>query len=226
MNRSMQLAADARERSAGSTGLAARPTARASVHGIANAAAGQIRSDVEEVDRGGLLTVRIGGYASLTEHSYLMHDLYGDYEEVITRGAFRSTLLADPLTEFIVNHGAGGKLPMAHTRNGTLDLIEDDNGLNYDAFVDPSRNDVSDLISALKRKDVQEASFKFRITSGQWSPDWSVYRIDVIDLHRGDVSAVNFGANPDATSELRGPAGIDRADDRDALASLLALSVY
>lgn len=143
------------------------------------------------------------GHASVTESPYEMYDMFGPYAEVVSRGAFTETLATSPLVEFTVNHGAGGGIPMAHTRNATLTLSEDETGLYYEASVDPSRTDVAVMLKALERGDLAEASFKFRITSGQWSPDYTEYRINVVDLAGGDVSAVNFGANPAATSALR-----------------------
>ena len=155
------------------------------------------------LERDGLTVAHIGGHASTTEDPYEMYDMFGPYTEIVTAGAFEKTLGAGPLVEFTVNHGHGGGLPMAHTRNSTLDLAEDETGLNYDAFVDPERADVAILLAALERGDMAEASFKFRITSGMWSPDYTEFRINEVDLDGGDVSAVNFGANPAATSGLR-----------------------
>jgi hypothetical protein len=147
------------------------------------------------------------GFASRTEVGYEMYDMYGPYTEVVSLDAFDKTLSTNPLVEYVLNHGRNGGPPMAHTRNGTLVLgVEkagDETGLTYDANVDNSRNDVSDTSKALKRGDLAEASFKFRIVRGQWSPDYTEYRIEEVDLERGDVSAVNFGANPLATSAIR-----------------------
>ena len=33
-------------------------------------------------------------------------------------------------------------------------------------------------------------SFRFFITQGSWSPDWTEYHIDGYDIHRGDVAIV------------------------------------
>lgn len=147
----------------------------------------------------------VGGYASVTEEPYEMWDAFGPYLEVVTAGAFAETLAASPLVEFTVNHGAGGGLPMAHTRNGTLELTEDEIGLRFAATVDPRRSDVADLLSALARGDMAEASFKFRIDVGVWSPDFDFFRINSVDIDHGDVSAVNFGANPAASSQIGAP---------------------
>lgn len=126
--------------------------------------------------------------------------MFGPYTEVVTASAFDNTLAASPLVEFTANHGMGGGIPMAHTRNATLTLQAikdaDETGLWYEASVDTTRIDVSDMVKAMQRGDLAESSFKFRIIRGMWSPDWTEYHIDEVDLHRGDVSAVNFGANP------------------------------
>lgn len=148
----------------------------------------------------------VAGFASVTDTPYEMHDMFGPYTEVVALDAFDATLAADPLVEMTLNHNRGGGLPMAHTRNGTLVLSSvkdgDTTGLWYEGTVDPSRHDVSDMLKAMERGDLAESSFKFSITSGQWSPDFMEYHINAVDLHRGDVSPVNFGANPNATSGL------------------------
>lgn len=168
------------------------------------------RLQIRSTTRNGLKVVQVGGYASTTGQAYEMFDFWGPYTELVSPGSFGETLDASPLVEFTLNHGAGGGIPMAHTRNDTLELGESEEpdedgvtGLRYDAFVDPTRSDVSDMLKALERGDLAEASFKFRITKGSWSPDWTEYHIEGVDLNRGDVSAVNFGANPNATSGLR-----------------------
>lgn len=201
-----RLLAAAAARAAGVAQLSDRPKSRRWCAEEAAGAGVRARlevAQVRELMRDGQTVVAVGGYASVTESGYEMYDWYGPYTEVVSRGAFAGTLAAAPLVEFTVNHGAGGALPMAHTRNGTLELSEDDTGLRYDAFVDPGRADVAVMLSALSRGDLAEASFKFRITRGQWSPDYTEYRIDEVDIDRGDVSAVNFGANPAASSTLR-----------------------
>lgn len=166
------------------------------------------------------------GMASITERGYEMWDMFGPYTEVVSLGAFDKTLAANPLVEFGLNHHRGGGAPMAHTRNGTLVLSVtkegEESGLAYDADVDQTRTDVSDMLKALERGDLAESSFKFRIVAGLWSPDYTEYRIEEVDLDRGDVSAVNFGANPYATSGVRAEAaprvrGVDRVTDADLL---------
>lgn len=144
----------------------------------------------------GAEVVRFVGYASVTDTPYRMWDSFGEYDETVVRTAFGPTLAADPLVEFVPNHGRGGQIPMAHTRNGTLRLVEDDEGLRVEADLDPRRSDVADLLLAIERGDLAEMSFRFVIVRGRWSDDFSEYFIHEVDLERGDVSPVNFGANP------------------------------
>src|SRR5881392_1154106 len=37
------------------------------------------------------------GYASMSERGYTMHDMFGEYTEVVARGAFASSLLREDL---------------------------------------------------------------------------------------------------------------------------------
>jgi hypothetical protein len=61
---------------------------------------------------------------------------------------------------------------------------------------------------------------------GTWSPDYTAYRIEQVDIDRGDVSVVNYGANP-ATGDVHGrrtPTSTStQLDDEQALALSAAL---
>lgn len=155
------------------------------------------------IERNGLQVVPVGGYAYKSETGYEMYDWYGPYTEIVSAGASAKTLAASPRVEYTLNHNKGGGAPMALTENDTLVLGEDETGLDYTAFVDPTRTDVGDMLKAIERRDLTQASFKFWITAGQWSPDYTEFRIVEIDLDGGDVSSVNFGANPTATTGFR-----------------------
>lgn len=172
-------------------------------------------SGLRVIERNGLQVVPVGGYAYKSEAPYQMYDWWGPYSEVVSAGASAKTLSAGPRVEYTLNHNRGGGAPMALTENDTLALLEDETGLDYTAFVDPTRHDVSDMLKALERRDLTQASFKFWITAGQWSPDYTEFRINEIDLDGGDVSSVNFGANPAATTGLRAKTG--GAEQRDVV---------
>ncbi|WP_189389304.1 HK97 family phage prohead protease [Streptomyces sp. SDr-06] len=150
--------------------------------------------DLRALDNGtGGENLRFTGYASVTNTPYEMEDFLGPYTEVIRGGAFAASLAAGADVPFKVNHGG---LTLARTRSGTMRLAEDSRGLHVEADLDPRNPDVQALRSAMERGDLDEMSFAFRVNAQEWSPDWSQRDITDVDLHKGDVSAVNFGANP------------------------------
>lgn len=160
----------------------------------------------------------VQGYASVTEEPYEMWDMFGSYSEVVRAGSFTKTLGETPQVQLLLNHGG---LAMAYTKAGTLRLSEDSTGLHMEADVSTKRSDVSDMLAALGDGSVDEMSFAFRVTRQMWSPDYDQRDISEVDLHRGDVSVVNFGANP-ATSV----GGAMRAADFDHLDEVDARALY
>ncbi len=144
--------------------------------------------------------VRFDGYASVTEQPYEMWDWYGPYEEVVRAGAFRQTLLQSDLdVPFVIVHDQIRR--MARTIMGTLHLEETDHGLHVGADLDTRDSDVAYIVPKLIPNEsghslVDEMSFAFRIIKGLWAPDYLQYDIEQVDLHRGDVAIVGYGANP------------------------------
>jgi HK97 family phage prohead protease len=138
-------------------------------------------------------TLTFTGYASVVDSPYEMADMFGDYTEVIRAGAFAKTLSDGADVPFKVNHTG---ITLARTKSGTMQLAEDSTGLHVTAQLDPSSPDVQSLRSAMQRGDLDEMSFAFRVIRQEWSPDWSQRDITEVSLHKGDVSAVNYGANP------------------------------
>jgi HK97 family phage prohead protease len=147
----------------------------------------------ELVDRDGKEFFRVDGYASVVERGYEMYDFFGAYNEVVDKDAFNKTLAASPDVAFLINHRG---ITMARTTNGTLELSVDSLGLRSTAYLNPERWDVQLLMSAIIDQLVDEMSFAFMLTEGEWNDDFDEFRILEADIHRGDVSAVNYGANP------------------------------
>ncbi|WP_371646486.1 HK97 family phage prohead protease [Streptomyces mirabilis] len=133
------------------------------------------------------------GYACITEVGYEMEDWLGSFTEVVRAGAFTKTLAENADVPFLVNHAG---LTLARTKSGTMRLAEDDTGLHTEAELDPASPHVQALRSAMDRGDVDEMSFGFWITRQQWSPDFDQRDILEVSLNKGDVSVVNYGANP------------------------------
>lgn len=138
------------------------------------------------------------GIASVTDQPYEMYDMFGSYDEIIDRSAFSDTLAADPDVAFLLNHRG---MTMARTRakegsERTLTLRMVTDGLESDAWLNPKRQDVTDLVTAIEDGNIDQMSFAFMLEEGWWSEDFSTFKITKLDIDRGDVSAVNYGANP------------------------------
>ena len=158
------------------------------------------------------------GVASVTERAYEMWDMYGPYNEIIAAGAFAESLArADLDVPLVLGHDSMRRI--ARTTTGSLVLLETDEGLDVLADLDPADADVAYILPKLRAGLIDEMSFMFRILSGQWSPDYSEYRITRVDIHRGDVAIVGYGANPFTSAEAR------KAPAHDLRAALLALAL-
>lgn len=151
------------------------------------------------------------GHASVYERAYDMYDWYGPYMEVVSAGAGSASLSRSDLdVPLVLGHDSMRRL--ARTTTGTLQLSEDDSGLLVQApGLDMADADVAYIMPKLDAGLLDEMSFMFWIKRGTWSPDYSEYRIDEYDIHRGDVSIVGYGANPYTDTGARSAQGSSRA---------------
>jgi HK97 family phage prohead protease len=140
----------------------------------------------------------ISGYASTFNQPYDM----GWYTESIDPGAFARTLGARPDVRLLINHDG---LPLARTTSGTLALDTDSKGLRVAATLDPTDPDVAAIVPKMRRGDLSQMSFAFRVSAGgdAWSKDLSQRTMLALDLNNGDVSVVTYPANPNAAVALR-----------------------
>ncbi|GAA2242431.1 hypothetical protein GCM10010401_14170 [Rarobacter faecitabidus] len=154
--------------------------------------------------------LHFSGYASVYERGYEMWDFYGPYTEIVAAGAAANSLArADLDVPLVLQHDSLRRI--ARTTNGTLALAEDEIGLRVEApALDAADPDVAYIAPKLRSGLIDEMSFKFRIVRGQWSPDYTEYRITEVDIHRGDVAIVAYGANPYTVG-----AGLRAADVRE-----------
>lgn len=158
------------------------------------------------------------GWASVTDTPYEMYDFFGPYTEQVTGGAFTKTLaqVEPPLdVPLVLQHDSLRRI--ARTTNDTLALDEDATGLHVLApSLDPGDADVSYIAPKLRSGLIDEMSFKFMITKGSWSPDWMEFHIEEVDIHRGDVAIVAYGANPNTVGGLRSRPDVDQMPECDA----------
>ena len=185
------------------------------------------RFEVRDATQGG--GVGFTGYASVYETPYNMWDDFGPYTEVVSAGAAANSLArADLDVPLVLGHDQLRR--MARTTTGTLALSEDDIGLRVDADgMDPADADVAYIVPKLRAELIDEMSFAFRIVRGTWSPDYMEFRIIEVDIHRGDVAIVGWGANPNTTGSLRADLrsllrGASDDDVRAALAGRFTLT--
>jgi HK97 family phage prohead protease len=167
--------------------------------------------EVRESDDG---VVSFNGYATVFNRNYEVYDAYGMFQERIAPAAFDRTLREEPDVVLVINHAG---LPLARTKSGTLRLEPDAIGLRVYAELDPSDPDVQALLPKMRRGDVDEMSFAFRVIDDVWTDDYSEREITQVNLHRGDVSVVTFGANPHTMAMVR--AALADESVREQLAS-------
>lgn len=153
-------------------------------------------------------TITLTGYASTFEP----YEMYGGPDaggwiEQLDRAAFTNTLREKPDLHLLINHEG---MPLARTKSDTLQLSVDRHGLKVTAQLDRSDPDVQRLEPKMRRKDMDEMSFAFRVKGQKWEcteefpeDNYALRTITEVSLHKGDVSVVNFGANPTTSAELK-----------------------
>jgi len=189
ISRDMSVAMTRANALAGDTGAMPNGSARAQLFHGAIMRAKPVKLDGRSGD-----FYEVEGYASVVDTPYQMYDMFGPYDETIKLGAFDSSLANPELdTAFLVNHKG---VTMARTTNGTLSLWADSTGLGSRAYLNANRQDVRDLVSAIDDGLIDEMSFAFYLLGGGWNESYDSFTIYEADINRGDVSAVNYGANP------------------------------
>lgn len=232
MNEHIRAAAEARASGGRYVDRANRPTERragedsGSFRGLVTDASMKIRAAGEGGDGS-----EFWGLACRVDTGYEMWDWAGEYTESVDPGAFAASLArADLDVPLVLQHVdlrriARTTIPAGQV--GHLSLVETADGLEcFAPSLDLADPDVDYIARKIRSGLVTEMSFKFRITKGQWSPDWTEYHIQEVDLHRGDVAICGYGANPNTLAEMREPlsAQLARANDSEARAALEALS--
>lgn len=170
------------------------------------AALTELRGKVEE--RNGQSMYYTEGYFTRYERGYPMWDIYGEYVETIKRGAGAQTLASNPDVMFLINHtGLLTARTRARTRDATLILEERAEGGWHRAWHNPTREDVKLMMSAIDDELLDEMSFAFQLPEdgGWWSEAFDAFDITKYNIDRGDVSGVNYGANP--YTDIAGRAG-------------------
>ena len=144
----------------------------------------------------------IEGLAAVCEQETRICDVFGEFIEIIRKGAFDETDFSD--VRLLVNHDMNGIALARSRRNNksdkpnTMQLFADDNGINIKADLDTANNEQARaLYSAISRGDMDGMSFCFFVPEdGQrWTKVNGVDRREITKIDKViEVSAVNFPA--------------------------------
>ena len=154
----------------------------------------------------------VEGLAAVYEQETRIADVFGEFVEVIRKGAFDDCDFSD--VRLLVNHDFNGIALARSRRNNksdkpnTMQLTVDENGVNIKADLDTENNEQARaLYSAISRGDMDGMSFCFYVEEdGQrWTKEDGVERREILKVAKViEVSAVNFpayaGTNIDARS--------------------------
>lgn len=154
----------------------------------------------------------VEGLAAVYEQETRIADFFGEFVEVIRKGAFDDTDFTD--VRLLVNHDFSGIALARSRRNNksdkpnTMQLSVDESGVKVVADLDTENNEQARaLYSAISRGDMDGMSFCFYVDEeGQkWSERDGVQYREILKVDKViEVSAVNFpayaGTNIDARS--------------------------
>lgn len=168
--------------------------------------------------------ITVEGYAAVFDHPEVMYEIDDiAYSEVIDRAAFSGAQMAD----VVMNYNHSGK-PVARTKNGTLQLMLDDNGLKVRADLSSSVES-RNLYEEIKAGLIDKMSFAFTVKDEQYDKSTRTRRITGIK-RLYDVAAVDLPAYDSTTlvarSFFEAEAERERAEARNALELALARYRY
>lgn len=142
------------------------------------------------------------GYAAVFDSPT---EIAGLFREVIKPGAFRSAIGRDDVRA-LFNHDPN--FVIGRTTSGTLTLSEDETGLRY-TVTPPDTAWANDLMVSVRRGDITQSSFAFRVTEEKWvdSGKRDVLPMrEILSVDLFDVSPVAYPAYESTTVSARAQA--------------------
>lgn len=139
----------------------------------------------------------IAGHAAVFET--LSEPMWG-FREKIAQGAFDDVLQDD--VRGLFNHDPNHVL--GRTKSGTLRITVDARGLHYE-IDPPETQSARDLVTSMKRGDINQSSFAFSVAEDEWDEDENGMVTRTITKFKRlyDVSPVTYPAYPAADVALR-----------------------
>jgi HK97 family phage prohead protease len=148
------------------------------------------------------------GYAAL----FNQPSLPLPFTEYVRPGAFKRSLQSRNRMMLLWNHDTSN--PLASTRNGSLQLVEDDRGLKVTATL-PDTTLGRDLATLIRTQVIDAMSFGFSVRKDSWSQDGQTRYLDDVTLF--EVSVVSTPAYEQTSGTVSVRSGISA----DALADAL-----
>lgn len=152
----------------------------------------QLNTRAESTDQ----PASIEGYAAVFNSKAKICDYF---EEIIEPGAFARTLSENGDVRALFNHNWDNVL--GRTKSGTLTLVEDDRGLNFNVTL-PNTTVARDLSESMARGDINQCSFGFYVTGEIW--DYSVEPAlrTITEVELFEISVVSIPAYDDTEASL------------------------
>jgi HK97 family phage prohead protease len=141
---------------------------------------------------------QIVGYAAVFDKP--SKDL-GGFREYVRAGCFTKTIQESDIRA-LFNHDANCVL--GRNKAGTLKLEEDPVGLKM--IIDPpDTNWARDLMTSIKRGDIDQCSFSFKTIKDSWNQDTTGKNVtrDLLECRLFDVSVVTNPAYPQTSASVR-----------------------
>lgn len=160
------------------------------------------RFETREDDNGQLV---IAGYFAVFNSIY---EIGPGMSESVAPGTFLSSLSGD--VRALTNHDS--TLVLGRTTAGTLKLREDDVGLWGDVIINPKDSDAVNTYERVKRGDVSQCSFGFRITKedtevkDDGSVHWTIREVELYEVSVCTFpayEATNVTARSEQLAEIR-----------------------
>jgi len=168
---------------------------------------------VEKREDGEDYIPKITGYAAVFDSETVIGGGDWGFREVIRKGAFTEAIKTSDVRA-LFNHEE--EYVLGRSKSGTLRLMEDNRGLKVE--IDPPDTQVArDLITTMKRGDIDQMSFAFTMEGGvqTWDEtgDMPLRIIEKVG-ELWDVSIVTYPAYPETEAAARSLASVRKERER------------
>mgnify|MGYP003584721747 FL=1 len=140
--------------------------------------------------------VAIEGYAAVFNSKT---SIGGWFDEVIEAGAFSRSLSDNGDIRALFNHNWDNVL--GRTKSQTLELREDEKGLNFKVEL-PDTSVARDLTISMERGDINQCSFGFFITDEEWNYNVEPALRTIKEVELFEISIVSIPAYDDTEASL------------------------